>query len=209
MHIYLYIYICGKHLSKQEYISFVAVSLGNLNFVFLAAYSSNISAGSLLIWKLDISATEELEFLRPTEIWLSFSPGGLQAKPLITLQTCDWTTGPTPDPHFLPQAQSRVCRSLSVPFLDCSCSNFSIALLQRQASSASSSISPPPNCTSLQLFLLRCISFNTIKMIFRTAIRQSTRAVGAVSAAGRVAAVSPARVLSASHQTSPQKSSIH
>ena len=52
------------------------------------------------------------------------------------------------------------------------------------------SISPPPNCTSLQLLSFRPLSSDTSSNMFRNALRQSTRAVGAASAAGRVAAVS-------------------
>jgi hypothetical protein len=52
-------------------------------------------------------------------------------------------------------------------------------------------ISPPRNCNSLQLFSFGSRHTPTPHKMFRNALRQSTRAVGALSASSRVAVVSP------------------
>lgn len=72
------------------------------------------------------------------------------------------------------------------------------ALPQSQHSNLQSPLSP--NCTLLQLLLSRLRPPITSFSMFRNALRQSTRAVGAVSAAGRVAAVSPPSAIPATRR---------
>lgn len=69
-------------------------------------------------------------------------------------------------------------------------SSSKISICSSAKAAPHSPISPPSNCTLLQLLSFHLQTSHTSLNMFRNALRQSTRAVGAVSAAGRVAAVS-------------------
>jgi hypothetical protein len=92
----------------------------------------------------------------------------------------DWLSNSSPPPFTLRQTLLSVLPSL-----------FLSKICIRSPAKATRPQSPlPPDCTSLQLISFPLQSSVTSFNMFRNALRQSSRAVGAVSAAGRVAAVS-------------------